>query len=123
MSQSTILALLPQTVYNNDGTAQPYDVTGNAQPAAAYYLGNPDLQTLSYNFTEVTGNLVIEASLASTPAVEGDWFKVFETSANNSSNLNANASAYTNLTGNFTYMRAKIEDFNHGVVQFVKISY
>ena len=123
MSQSTILELLPQTTYNNDGTAKPYDVTGEAQPAAAYYLGNQDLQTLSYNFTEVTGNLVIEASLASTPAVEGDWFKVWETTANNSANLNANTSAYTNLTGNFTYMRAKIEDFNHGVVQFVKISY
>jgi len=123
MSQSTILALLPQTVYKNDGTSEAYDVTGNAQPAAAYYLGNQDIQTLSYNFTEVTGNLVIEASLASTPAVQGDWFKVFETSANNASNLNANASAYTNLTGNFTYMRAKIEDFNHGTVQFVKISY
>ena len=123
MSQSTILTLLPQTVYNNDGTNQKYNVTGNSIQAAAYILGNQDLQTLSYNFTEVTGNLVIEASLASTPAVEGDWFKVFETSANNSSNLNANASAYTNLTGNFTYMRAKIEDFNHGVVQFVKISY
>ena len=60
MSQSTILALLPQTVYNNDGTSQPYDVTGNAQPAAAYYLGNQDLQTVSYNFTEVTGNLIIK---------------------------------------------------------------
>jgi len=123
MSQSTILALLPQTVYNNDGTSQPYDVTGNAQPAAAYYLGNQDLQTVSYNFTEVTGNLIIEASLASTPAVEGDWFKVWETTANNSANLNANTSAYTNITGNFTYMRAKIKDFNNGTVQFVKISY
>ena len=123
MSQSTILALLPQTVYNNDGTAQPYDVTGNAQPAAAYYLGNQDLQTLSYNFTEVTGNLVIEASLASTPAVEGDWFKVFETRANNASNVNSNTNTYTNITGNFTYMRAKIIDFNNGTVQFVKISY
>ena len=123
MSQSTILALLPQTVYNNDGTSQPYDVTGNAQPAAAYYLGNQDLQTVSYNFTEVTGNLIIEASLASTPAVEGDWFKVWETTANNSANLNANTSAYTNITGNFTYMRAKIKDFNNGVVQFAKLSY
>ena len=45
------------TVYKNDGTSQPYDVTGNAQPAAAYYLGNQDLQTLSFSFTEVTGNL------------------------------------------------------------------
>ena len=122
MSQSTILQLLPQTVYVNDGTADPYNVIGNAQPAAAYYLGNQDLQTLSYKFTEVTGNLVIEGTLASTP-VDSDWFQVTSITANNSANINANASAYQNLTGNFTYMRAKINDFNNGTVQYVKISY
>jgi hypothetical protein len=122
MSQSTILQLLPQTVYKNDGTSQPYDVTGNAQPAAAYYLGNQDLQTLSFSFTEVTGNLVIEATLANPPA-DSDWFKVYEISANNQSNTNANLNSYTNISGNFVNMRAKIIDFNNGTVQFVKISY
>ena len=122
MSQSTILQLLPQTVYKNDGTSQPYDVTGNAQPAAAYYLGNQDLQTLSFSFTEVTGNLVIEATLANPPA-DGDWFKVYEISANNQANINANLNSYTNISGNFVNMRAKIVDFNNGTVQFVKISY
>ena len=122
MSQSTTLILLPQTVYKNDGTADPYNVTGNTQPAAAYYLGNQDLQTLSFSFTEVTGNLVIEASLANPPA-DGDWFKVYEISANNQSNTNANLNSYTNISGNFVNMRAKIVDFNNGTVQFVKISY
>jgi|MGYP003669645947 hypothetical protein len=122
MSQSTTLILLPQTVYKNDGTSDPYNVTGNTQPAAAYYLGNQDLQTLSFSFTEVTGNLVIEASLAN-PSADGDWFKVYEISANNQSNTNANLNSYTNISGNFVNMRAKIVDFNNGTVQFVKISY
>ena len=122
MSQSTTLILLPQTVYKNDGTSDPYNVTGNTQPAAAYYLGNQDLQTLSFSFTEVTGNLVIEATLANPPA-DGDWFKVYEISANNQANVNANLNSYTNITGNFVNMRAKIVDFNNGTVQFVKISY
>jgi len=122
MSQSTTLILLPQTVYKNDGTADPYNVTGNTQPAAAYYLGNQDLQTLSFSFTEVTGNLVIEATLANPPA-DSDWFKVYEISANNQSNTNANLNSYTNISGNFVNMRAKIVDFNNGTVQFVKISY
>jgi hypothetical protein len=122
MSQSTTLILLPQTVYKNNGTSEPYNVTGNTQPAAAYYLGNQDLQTLSFSFTEVTGNLVIEASLANPPA-DGDWFKVYEISANNQSNTNANLNSYTNISGNFVNMRAKIVDFNNGTVQFVKISY
>lgn len=122
MSQSTVLQLLPQTVYVNDGTNNPYDVTGNTVQAASYYLGSQDLQTLSLNFTEVTGNLVIEASLANPPA-DGDWFKVYEISANNQANINANLNSYQNITGNFVNMRAKIEDFAHGTVQYVKISY
>lgn len=122
MPQSTILILLPQTRYENNGTNQPYDVTGNSVQAAAYYLGNQDLQTVSYSFSEVTGNLVIEATLAQEP-VEGDWFKVYEISANNQANTNANLNSYTNLTGNYVKMRAKIKDFEHGVVEFVKVSY
>ena len=122
MSQSTILTLLPETVYHNDGTSQPYDVTGDTVQAASYYLGNQDLQTVSFSFSEVTGNLVIEGTLASTPS-DDDWFKVYEVSANNQANTNANLKSFTNLTGNFVYMRAKINDFNHGVVNFVKVSY
>ena len=122
MSQSTILTLLPQTTYNNDGTAQPYDVVGNSVQGASYYLGNQDLQTLSYNFSEVTGNLVIEAALSNPPS-EDDWFRIWETSANNTSNINSNTSSYTNLTGNFVFLRAKINDFQNGTVKYVKVSY
>ncbi len=122
MSQSTILTLLPQTPYNNYGTGNAYSVTGNSVHSAGYILGGQDLQTLTYNFSEVTGNLIIEGTLASTPA-DGDWFEVFHTTANNASNVNSNTNTYTNITGNFTYMRAKLEAFNNGVVQYVKISY
>jgi hypothetical protein len=122
MSQSTSLVLLPQTTYNGGGTANIYTVTGNAQPAAAYYLGNQDLQTLSYSFTNVTGNLVIEATLVGEPVSE-DWFKVYEIEADNNSNTNSTITQYQNITGNFVYIRAKIKDFANGVVQFVKLTY
>jgi|TARA_R110000796_G_scaffold249371_1_gene377085 hypothetical protein len=123
MSQSTVLQLLPQTVYINDGTNNPYTVTGNTVQAASYYLGSQDLQTLSLNFSGVTGNLVVEASLANPPTADSDWFQVYRLSANNQANVNSNTSSYQNLTGNFVNMRAKIEDFAHGTVQYVKISY
>jgi hypothetical protein len=128
MSQSTTLILLPQTTYNGGGNANVYTVTGNSQPAAAYYLGNRDLQTVNINLTNVTGNIVIEASLATTP-VTGDWFKVYElvADANAASNtapqIASNASIYTNVEGNFVYMRAKIDNFAGGIVNFVKLSY
>ena len=122
MSESTILILLPQTTYNGGGTANVYTVTGNTQPAAAYYLGNRDLQTISYSFSDVTGNLAIEATLASSPT-SGDWFTVYELEADNNSNTNSTLTSYQNITGNFVYIRAKIKDFANGVVQYVKITY
>ena len=129
MSQSTTLILLPQTSFENPGNGQPYTVVGNSQPAAAYYLGNKDLQTVNLSCQEVTGNIVVEASLASQPSLDSDWFQVyfFEANANATSNsqpqINSNAAVYTNIDGNFVYMRAKVVDFAGGVVNFVKLSY
>ncbi len=128
MSQTTTLIMLPQTSYVNPGNSSPYTVTGNSQPAAAYYLGNRDLQTVNYKLTDVTGNIVIEASLATTPG-NNDWFRVYEVEANANAAANtlpkiaSNASAYTNVEGNFVFLRAKVEDFQGGTVQFIKLSY
>lgn len=128
MSQTTTLIMLPQTSYVNPGNSAPYTVTGNSQPGASYYLGNRDLQTVNYKLSGVTGNIVIEASLATTPA-SNDWFKVHEVvananaTANSAPQLASNASAYTNIQGNFVFLRAKVEDFQGGIVQFIKLSY
>lgn len=128
MSQSTILTLLPQTSYNGGGAANVYTVTGNAQPAAAYYLGNQDLQTINIKLANCSANIVIEATLNSNSA-NAEWFKVYELVANANASTgsepydSSNASIYTNLQGNFVYLRAKIEDFAGGVVNFVKVSY
>jgi hypothetical protein len=128
MSQATTLILLPQTAYVNPGNSQPYTVTGNSQPAAAYYMGNRDLQTVNINLTGCTGNITIEASLATSPG-SNDWFKVYElvANANAASNtapkLASNASIYTNIEGNFVALRAKVIGFNGGAVNFVKLSY
>jgi hypothetical protein len=124
MSQTTTLILLPQTTYQNPGNGAPYTVVGNAQPAAAYYLGNRDLQTVNLSLTNMTGNIVIQATLSNPATLDTQWFDVYELDANaNSSGDNSNASTYTNVTGNFVYMRAKIVDFQAGVVNFVKLSY
>lgn len=128
MSQQTTLILFPQTVYRNPGNGAPYTVTGNTQPAAAYYLGNRDLQTVNIGLTNCSGNIVLEATLASSP-VDTDWFRVYELEANANAASNSapqiasNAKMYTNVEGNFVYIRAKIEDFQGGVVDYVKVSY
>jgi hypothetical protein len=65
----------------------------------------------------MSGNIIIEATLASD-SDNADWFKVYEFEA-----VSSNASTFTNIDGNFVYLRAKIEDFNQGTVNFVKVSY
>ena len=128
MSQTTTLILLPQTTYDNPGTGAPYTVTGNSQPGASYIIAPRSLQTVNINLTNCTGNITIEASLATTPS-STDWFKVYELEANANAAANSapqiasNASVYTNIDGNFVYMRAKVVDFNGGLVNFVKLSY
>lgn len=128
MSQNTTLILIPQVSYQNPGNGAPYTLTGNTQPAAAYYLGNKDLQTVSLKLIGATGNIVVEASLASQPS-DIDWFRVYEFEANANAPANtepqiaSNASVYTNIEGNFVYLRAKVEDFQGGTVQYVKVSY
>jgi hypothetical protein len=128
MSQTTTLILLSQTTYLNPGNGAPYTVTGNSQPAAAYYLGNQDLQTVNISLTNCTGNIVIEASLATDPT-NNDWFDVYQLEANANATPNSapqiasNARMYTNVEGNFVYLRAKVEDFQGGVVNYVKLTY
>ena len=128
MSQTTTLILLPQTSYVNPGNGAPYTVTGNSQPGVSYIITPRSLQTVNINVTNCTGNITIEASLATTPS-STDWFKVYELEANANAASNSapqiasNASVYTNIDGNFVYMRAKVVDFQGGVVNFVKLSY
>jgi len=130
MSQTTTLVLLPQTTWqgNTYANLQVYDVVGDKKPAAAYYLGNKDLQTVNINLAGVTGNIFIQASLATTPT-DIDWFNVYELQANAGApantipNVNAYLNEAVNIEGNFVWMRAKVQDFHSGVVQYIKLSY
>jgi hypothetical protein len=117
MSQGVTLQLLPQTTYANPGNGAPYTVIGNAQPAAAYYLGNQSLQTVNLSTAMCTGNIIIEASLASKPT-DTDWFQVYMLET-----ANTDTSTYTNIVGTFVYMRARIEDFSYGAVNYINLSY
>lgn len=129
MSQTTTLILLSQTTFANVGNVTSYTVIGNQQPAASYYLGNRDLQTVALSTVSVTGNIFIEATLATDPSTDSDWFKVYELEANaNAANGSPSKTASTtslgvNIEGNFVWMRAKVKDFSSGIIQYIKLSY
>jgi hypothetical protein len=112
MAQATTVILLPKTPYNG-----VREITGSAQPAAAYYLGNQDLQTLSWTTTEFNGLITVQASLVETPA-NSDWFTVF-----NLPGSELTITGFQNINGNFVRLRVKVTNFTRGVIQSIKVSY
>lgn len=130
MAQTTTLVLLPETAWtnNNQGTANVYDVYGNQQPAASYYLASQSLQTINISCGNVTGNIAIEATLVSNPQ-DNDWFNTYtlvcnaNATANTDPANNANAQLFTNIQGSYVWMRAVVYDFSSGVIDYVKMSY
>jgi len=120
MSQSTTLILLPQTTFV--GVPVPNTtVTGNAYPAASYYLSSQDLQTVTWATTSFKGTITIQASLTDTPVIDDDWFTAFNVVYNDPAGTTINA--FHNIIGNFIWIRAIVNNFTAGTVEHVKVSY
>jgi len=115
MAQSTVLQLLPQTVWTSTIGA----VVGTEQKAAGYYLGNKNLQTVTWDLTSVNCTLYIEASLATAPASNSDWFVVHTIDTGGI----LTQRSFTNIEGNYTWLRCRVNPFYAGVIQSVKVSY
>jgi len=116
MAQATTLSLLSQLSYN-DGSVVGNAFTGQRQQAASFYLGNKDLQTVTWSLTGVSATIKIQATLAENPT-ENDWFVVYNLVASNLSQM-----SFTNVQGNFVYIRAVVQNFTTGVIQNIKVSY
>jgi hypothetical protein len=121
----TTLPLLESTVNgipsgNYDGSS--LDFVGNAQIAVNYYGGQGSLQTVTISVTNFTGDIQLEATLNDSLAVNTDqayWFEVDQYLR-----LLPTTQIYpVTLTGNFTYMRARILDFETGTINAITITY
>ena len=121
--KTTTLQLLPTTTYgtpsgNYDGSSQ--DWSGDRQQAANYYGGFGGLQTIAYYLNAFQGRIKIEASLDSDPVSDAAWFKVDEFDSTTSPTTN---NFSVNITGNFTWIRANVEDFDAGTITKLYMSY
>lgn len=117
------LQLLPTTAHgtpsgNYDGSS--LDWAGDRQQAAAYYGGGGDLQTVAFYLSGFAGHILIEATLDSDPVADSQWFTVlsYDTA---SSTVTENFSR--NITGNFVWIRARVQDFDAGTITKVVMSY
>lgn len=116
MAQATTLIVLPQ-LSHADLSVVGNSFTGDQVQAAAYYLGNKDLQTVTWALTGVSATISIQATLAEDPT-DDDWFIVYNLVATDLSQ-----SSFANIQGNFVYLRVKINNFTAGVIQHIKVSY
>ena len=121
--KTTTLELLPTTTYgtpsgNYDGSSQ--DWSGDRQQAANYYGGFGGLQTIAYYLNEFKGRIKIEATLDADPVTDAAWFKVNEFDSTSTTTTN---NFSVNITGNFTWIRANVEDFDAGTITKLYMSY
>ena len=121
--KTTTLQLLPTTTYgtpsgNYDGSS--LDWSGEDQQAADYYGGFGQLQTVAFYLLNFQGLIRIEATLESVPATDADWFKVYEFDSIIDPTTN---NFSTNITGNFTWIRAAVIGFDAGTITKVMMSY
>ncbi len=113
MAQATTLILLPETSSSSGPT-----VTGDRQPACAYYSSGKEMQTVTWRLTNITGTMSIQASLATDPTTDSDWFTVYNLVCSSTTQT-----SFTNITGNFVWIRAKVTSFTQGTVNNIKVSY
>lgn len=102
---------------NYDGSSQ--DWYSNAVPAANYYGGQGNLQTIVYQLQGFVGIITIEATLNDAQE-SAPWFDVATYSDGSSVET---GTIPVNVIGNFTWIRAHITGFDAGTIQTITVAY
>ena len=124
------ITLIPYTVVgipsgNYDGSS--LDWYSDPIKAANYYKGHGFIQTVWFNVTDFIGVITIQATLDRSPgevndttyATSSSWFTVTEF---------GDSSIITDyrpivVPGNFTWLRARIQNFDSGQINRVHVTY
>lgn len=114
--------ILSQTQYgtpsgNYDGSSQ--DWASDPVQAADYYKNRgASTQTIAVNLQGFQGRIVIQASLDTEPD-QAAWFDVYEYESVGP------ATDYPRQTvvGNFVWLRARVELFEAGTIDFITVTY
>lgn len=102
---------------NYDGSSAEF--SGDSGKAASYYSNRGDLQTVAFYLTGFVGTITIQGTLESNSTTD-TWFDLY-TIGDGSSAVTSNTS--TNISGNFTWIRASVSDFSAGTIDKVVLSY
>ena len=91
-------------------------VLGDAFKGDGYYSRSDGVHTVQYDFDGLTGDIIIQASLATNPTAS-DWFDVHTYTA-----AQETEAKYANFTGNFVWIRAKLV-ITDGTVNSIKLNH
>lgn len=102
---------------NYDGSSQLF--YSNAVPAANYYGGNGSIQTIYYDLSGLVGVITIEATLNDLPD-QAQWFEISE---RGDEVLPETGLTTATVTGNFSWIRARVSGFDAGTIISVRVAY
>lgn len=102
---------------NYDGSSQ--DWFSDAVQAAAYYRGQGSVQTVGFAVTDFEGTVTIESTLDSDPE-SAAWF---DTLVYGNAQSSTTQTISQSIMGNFTWMRARVQHFEAGVINTVTVTY
>jgi hypothetical protein len=103
---------------NYDGSSQ--DWVSPAAKAANYYRGRGGLQTVTFSVAAFEGTMHVEATLDSD-ADNAVWFDTFVYGDGSTIPLTDYHPA--TITGNFTWLRIRVEGFSGGTINSVTVTY
>jgi len=89
------------------------------------YYGRADgFHTVQYNLSGLIGTLKIQATLSVEPK-ESDWFTVYENTYDLQSTpgVEETANKLTNFTGNYVYIRVKVDNWSAGTIESVYLNH
>jgi hypothetical protein len=119
---TTIYSILGYTTYGTpsgtyDGSSA--DWSSESVRAANYYRGYGGVQTVRYQLIDFVGVLYFEATLDADPT-DANWVSTF--SVGDASSALTDLRSYS-VMGNFTWMRVRVESFDSGTINYIKIIY
>lgn len=122
MTVTNTQTMLSNVIYgqasgNYDGSSQLF--YSNAMPAANYYGGNGNIQTIFYNLSAFVGIITIQATLNDMPE-QAQWFDISERGDGLTPDTGLTSSS---VTGNFSWLRARVEAFDAGSIASVSVVY
>jgi hypothetical protein len=103
---------------NYDGSSQ--DWFSDARKAANYYRGYSSIQTVTISVAGFEGIMHIEATLDSDPD-SAAWFNTYTYGDGSTVPLTDYHPA--TITGNFTWVRIRVEGFSGGTINSITITY